>query len=84
MAGNESWRRCQNGFRLRETSRHSQQFDARWELRRNPCEFVIESRDGNFYYSGDTALTSDMKLIGETTKLDFAASGSAIFRHGNR
>jgi len=38
----------------------------------NPCGFVIESSDGNFYYSGDTALTMDMKLIGETTKLRFA------------
>ena len=38
----------------------------------NPCGFVIESGDGNFYYSGDTALTYDMKLIGEATKLDFA------------
>jgi L-ascorbate metabolism protein UlaG (beta-lactamase superfamily) len=38
----------------------------------NPCGFVIESGDGNFYYSGDTALTLDMKLIAETTKLRFA------------
>ena len=38
----------------------------------NPCGFVVESSDGNFYYSGDTALTYDMKLIGETAKLDFA------------
>src|SRR5256714_8552858 len=38
----------------------------------NPCGFVIESSDGNFYYSGDTALTSDMKLVGELTKLNFA------------
>jgi L-ascorbate metabolism protein UlaG (beta-lactamase superfamily) len=38
----------------------------------NPCGFVVESNDGKFYYSGDTALTFDMKLIGETTKLDFA------------
>ena len=38
----------------------------------NPCGFVIESSDGNFYYSGDTALTSDMKLVGELTKLSFA------------
>lgn len=38
----------------------------------NPCGFVIESADGNFYYSGDTALTYDMKLIVETTKLNFA------------
>ena len=32
----------------------------------NPGGFVIESAEGNFYYSGDTALTLDMKLIGET------------------
>ncbi len=38
----------------------------------NPCGFVVESQDGNFYYSGDTALTMDMKLIGEQTKLRFA------------
>ena len=38
-----------------------------------PSGFVIESPEGNFYYSGDTALTYDMKLIGETTKLTFAA-----------
>ena len=34
--------------------------------------FVIESADANFYYSGDTALTLDMKLVSETTKLKFA------------
>jgi L-ascorbate metabolism protein UlaG (beta-lactamase superfamily) len=39
----------------------------------NPGGFVVESKEGNFYYSGDTALTSDMKLIGETTDLNFAA-----------
>ncbi len=38
----------------------------------NPCGFVVETADGNFYYSGDTALTSDMKLIGEQVKLRFA------------
>ena len=38
----------------------------------NPSGFVVESGDGNFYYSGDTALTFDMKLIGEATRLDFA------------
>jgi L-ascorbate metabolism protein UlaG (beta-lactamase superfamily) len=38
----------------------------------NPCGFVVESADGNFYYSGDTALTSDMRLVGEGTKLRFA------------
>lgn len=34
--------------------------------------FVIESDEGNFYYAGDTALTYDMKLIGEYRKVDFA------------
>jgi L-ascorbate metabolism protein UlaG (beta-lactamase superfamily) len=38
----------------------------------NPCGFIVESSDGNFYYSGDSALTYDMKLIGEGTKLNFA------------
>lgn len=38
----------------------------------NPGGFVIESAEGTFYYSGDTALTMDMKLIGESTRLDFA------------
>lgn len=38
----------------------------------NPAGFVVESKDGNFYYSGDTALTLDMKLIAETTQLHFA------------
>lgn len=37
-----------------------------------PSGFVVESSEGNFYYSGDTALTCDMKLIGETTRLKFA------------
>lgn len=39
----------------------------------NPGGFVAETADGNFYYSGDTALTLDMKLIGESTRLKFAA-----------
>jgi L-ascorbate metabolism protein UlaG (beta-lactamase superfamily) len=39
----------------------------------NAGGFMIESKDGNFYFSGDTALTMDMKLIGESTKLKFAA-----------
>lgn len=38
----------------------------------NPAGFVVETAEGNFYYSGDTALTLDMKLIGEQTKLNFA------------
>jgi L-ascorbate metabolism protein UlaG (beta-lactamase superfamily) len=38
----------------------------------NPGGFVVESADGNFYFSGDTALTLDMKLIAESTLLKFA------------
>lgn len=34
--------------------------------------FVVESQEGNFYYSGDTALTLDMKLFGDAAKLKFA------------
>lgn len=34
--------------------------------------FVLTTADGNFYYSGDTALTLDMQLISKFTKLDFA------------
>ncbi|MHC0443449.1 metal-dependent hydrolase [Flavobacterium sp. 3-210] len=36
------------------------------------CGFVLTTPDGNFYYSGDTALTVDMGLIPKFTKLDFA------------
>src|SRR5215471_10962105 len=39
----------------------------------NPGGFVVESPEGTFYYSGDTALTMDMKLIGEAHQLKFAA-----------
>lgn len=38
----------------------------------NPMGFVFETDAGNFYYSGDTALTLDMKLIPTFIKLDFA------------
>ena len=34
--------------------------------------FVFYTDEGNFYYSGDTALTMDMKLISKGNKLDFA------------
>lgn len=37
-----------------------------------PGGFVITHKDGAFYHSGDTALTMDMKLIGEEFDLDFA------------
>lgn len=36
------------------------------------CGIVVESDAGNFYYCGDTALTLDMKLIAESTRLTFA------------
>jgi L-ascorbate metabolism protein UlaG (beta-lactamase superfamily) len=38
----------------------------------NPGGFVVSSNERTFYYSGDTALTMDMKLIGEYENLDFA------------
>ena len=38
----------------------------------NPMGFVINSADGSFYYSGDTALTTDMKLIPLWAKLNCA------------
>lgn len=38
----------------------------------NPAGFVIKSNEGNFYVSGDTALTWDMKLIAEEVSLKFA------------
>jgi L-ascorbate metabolism protein UlaG (beta-lactamase superfamily) len=34
--------------------------------------FLIESTSGNFYYAGDTALTFDMKLIGDYKNIDFS------------
>jgi len=38
----------------------------------NPMGFIVTSKDGSFYYSGDTALTLDMQLIPRWAKLDFA------------
>jgi L-ascorbate metabolism protein UlaG (beta-lactamase superfamily) len=38
----------------------------------NPVGFLFTSAEGNFYYSGDTALTLDMQLIPLWAKLDFA------------
>jgi len=37
----------------------------------NPMGFVVTSTEGGFYFAGDTALTYDMKLIGESYKLNF-------------
>jgi len=38
----------------------------------NPMGFIITSKDGNFYYSGDTALTLDMQLVPRWAALNFA------------
>jgi L-ascorbate metabolism protein UlaG (beta-lactamase superfamily) len=38
----------------------------------NPMGFVITTKEKNFYYTGDTALTMDMQLIPRWAKLDFA------------
>lgn len=38
----------------------------------NAMGFIIESTEGNFYFAGDTALTYDMKLIGDYRTIDFA------------
>ena len=38
----------------------------------NPMGFIVETEEMNFYYAGDTALTYDMKLIGEYRKINFA------------
>ena len=38
----------------------------------NPGGFLVENAEGAFYFAGDTALTLDMKLIGEEFALRFA------------
>jgi L-ascorbate metabolism protein UlaG (beta-lactamase superfamily) len=38
----------------------------------NPGGFIIESKEGNLYIAGDTALTMDMKLIPMQCKIDLA------------
>jgi len=38
----------------------------------NPMGFIIEAPQKNVYYAGDTALTYDMKLIGDYRSIDFA------------
>ena len=38
----------------------------------NPGGFVVETKEGNFYFAGDTALHMDMKLIPLFTTLDFS------------
>jgi len=37
----------------------------------NPLGFIVYTDNGNFYYSGDTALTLDMQLIPRWAKLNF-------------
>jgi len=38
----------------------------------NAMGFIIETQEKSFYYAGDTALTYDMKLIGDFYKIDFS------------
>lgn len=38
----------------------------------NPVGFVFKTEEGNFYYSGDTAVTLDMQLIPDWVVPDFA------------
>ncbi|TAN13280.1 MAG: metal-dependent hydrolase [Chitinophagaceae bacterium] len=38
----------------------------------NPGGFVINSEEGTFYFTGDTALTTDMQVIPRFFKLDFS------------
>lgn len=38
----------------------------------NPMGFIFMTDEGNFYYSGDTALTFDMELVPAIATLDFA------------
>lgn len=38
----------------------------------NPMGFVVHTEEGDFYYSGDTALTLDMQLIPRWSKLSCA------------
>jgi len=44
----------------------------------NPVGFVFQTAEGNFYYSGDTALTLDMQLIP-----DFAVPGFSVLPIGD-
>jgi L-ascorbate metabolism protein UlaG (beta-lactamase superfamily) len=38
----------------------------------NPMGFIVTSKEGSFYYSGDTSLTTDMTLVPKWAKLNFA------------
>jgi L-ascorbate metabolism protein UlaG (beta-lactamase superfamily) len=39
----------------------------------NPGGFVVTTDEGSFYFSGDTALTMDMKILAEKYELSWAA-----------
>lgn len=38
----------------------------------NPGGFLVQSSEGNFYYTGDTCVTMDLQLVPRYAKLDFA------------
>ncbi len=38
-----------------------------------PVGFVVDTAEGSFYHAGDTALTMDMQLIGQSSRLKWAA-----------
>lgn len=38
----------------------------------NPGGYIVTTEDGSFYYTGDTCLTSDLKLVPHYGTLDFA------------
>lgn len=38
----------------------------------NPAAFLVETDRGHFFYSGDTALTRNFKLVGDSASLKFA------------
>ena len=38
----------------------------------SPMGFIVSTKEGSFYYAGDTALTLDMQLIPRWAKLNFA------------
>jgi L-ascorbate metabolism protein UlaG (beta-lactamase superfamily) len=60
------------GFSVRCTvAQHSSSFND-GSYGGNPMGFIIRSKEGSFYYAGDTALTLDMQLIPQWAKLNFA------------
>jgi len=53
------------------TAGHSSSFED-GSYAANPAGFVVTTPEGSFYYSGDTCLLMDMRLIPRFAKLDFA------------